>query len=92
MNGAPGSPSGDLRFSGIGTINLRLFADLGQQKALLQKAPFLKGSRVTLGLTNIFDAKIKVRDATGATPLSYQPDYIDPQGRVIRLSFRKVFL
>lgn len=92
VNGAPGSPSGDLRFSGIGTINLRLFADLGQQKGMLQKAPFLKGSRVTLGLTNIFDAKIKVRDATGATPLSYQPDYIDPQGRVIRLSFRKLFL
>jgi hypothetical protein len=33
-----------------------------------------------------------VRDANGATPLSYRPDYIDPQGRVIRLSFRKLFL
>ena len=92
VNGAPGSPTGDLSFSDIGTINLRFFADLGQQKTLLRKAPFLKGARVTLGLTNIFDAKVKVRDATGATPRSYQPDYIDPQGRLIRISFRKLFL
>ena len=92
VTGAPGSPTGDLRFSDIGKINLRFFADLGQQKTLIEKAPFLKGSRVTLGITNILDAKVKVHDANGATPLSYQPDYIDPQGRVIRLSFRKLFL
>ena len=90
--GAPGSATGNLRFSDISKINLRFFADLGQQKTLVEKAPFLKGSRVTLGITNIFDAKVKVRDANGATPLSYQPDYIDPQGRVIRVSFRKLFL
>jgi iron complex outermembrane receptor protein len=92
VTGAPGSPTGDLHFSDIGKINLRFFADLGQQKTLIEKAPFLKGARVTLGISNILDAKVKVRDANGATPLSYQPDYIDPQGRVIRLSFRKLFL
>jgi len=43
-------------------------------------------------VTNIFNAKVKVRDANGATPLSYQPDYLDPQGRVIRISLRKLFL
>jgi hypothetical protein len=90
VTGAAGSPTGDLRFSDVGKINLRFFADLGQQKTLVEKAPFLKGSRVTLGISNLFDAKVKVRDANGATPLSYQPDYIDPQGRVIRLSFRKL--
>ncbi len=90
--GAPGSPTGNLSFSDIGKINLRLFADLSQRKTLIEKAPFLKGARVTLGITNLFDAKVKVRDANGATPLSYQPDYIDPQGRTIRLSFRKLFL
>jgi len=92
VTGAPGSPTGDLHFSDIGKVNLRFFADLGQQKTLIEKAPFLKGARVTLGVVNIFDAKVKVRDANGATPLSYQPGYIDPQGRVIRLSFRKLFL
>jgi len=92
VTGTPGSPTGNLRFSDIGKINLRLFADLGQQKTLIQKAPFLKGARVTLGIANLFDAKVRVKDANGATPLSYQPDYIDPQGRAIRLSFRKLFL
>jgi hypothetical protein len=24
-------------------------------------------------------------------PLSYQPDYLDPRGRVIELEFRKMF-
>jgi outer membrane receptor protein involved in Fe transport len=92
VTGAPGSPTGDLSFSDIGKINLRLFADLSQQKTLMQEAPWLKGTRISLAVTNIFNAKVKVRDANGATPLSYQPDYLDPQGRVIRISLRKLFL
>jgi hypothetical protein len=32
-----------------------------------------------------------VRDATGATPISYQPDYLDPIGRTIRIGIRKLF-
>jgi hypothetical protein len=32
-----------------------------------------------------------VRDATGATPLSYQPAYLDPTGRQVAISFRKMF-
>jgi len=32
-----------------------------------------------------------VRDAAGAVPLNYQPSLLDPQGRAIRLSFRKLF-
>jgi hypothetical protein len=32
-----------------------------------------------------------VRDSLGVTPLSYQPGYIDPVGRAITLSVRKLF-
>jgi hypothetical protein len=32
-----------------------------------------------------------VRDETGATPISYQPDYIDPLGRSVRIGLRKLF-
>jgi len=32
-----------------------------------------------------------VRDANGVTPISYQPDYLDPTGRAVRLSIRKLF-
>jgi phosphoribosylformylglycinamidine (FGAM) synthase PurS component len=32
-----------------------------------------------------------VRNAQGVTPINYQPDLLDPQGRTIRLTVRKVF-
>jgi len=34
---------------------------------------------------------VRVRDADGVTPVSYQPDYLDPMGRTVKLSLRKVF-
>jgi iron complex outermembrane recepter protein len=53
--------------------------------------PFLKGSRLALEVDNVFDSRQRVTDATGAVPLSYQPDLIDPRGRFIGLDFRKAF-
>jgi phosphoribosylformylglycinamidine (FGAM) synthase PurS component len=32
-----------------------------------------------------------VRDAAGATPISYQPAFLDPLGRTVRISLRKLF-
>ncbi len=92
VRGGPGSATGDLTFSDIGKVNLRFFADLDQQKPLLAKLPWLKGSRVSLSLNNLFDARVQVRDATGATPVGYQPANLDPVGRTVRFSFRKLFL
>ena len=42
-------------------------------------------------VANLFDQRQKVVDATGATPLSFQPDYLDPLGRTWRIEFRKLF-
>jgi iron complex outermembrane receptor protein len=86
-----GGSSGTLRFSDLATLNLRLFANLGQQQALVSKMPFFRGSRVTLSVTNLFNSRLTVRDGTGATPVRYQPAYLDPLGRSIRISFRKLF-
>ena len=87
----PGAPStGDLSFSDLATVNLRLFANLGQQRALVRQAPFLRGTRVSLEVDNLFDSRLDVRDPAGATPISYQPALLDPLGRVIRLEFRKL--
>lgn len=86
-----GGSSGTLRFSDLATLNLRLFANLGQQQALVGKIPFFRGSRVTLSVTNLFNSRLTVRDGTGATPVRYQPAYLDPLGRSIRISFRKLF-
>lgn len=92
IEAGPGSPTGDLRFSDLTRVNLRLFADLDQQKPMIAKAPWLKGSRVSLSVTNLFDERITVRDANGVTPIGYQPANLDPVGRSIRFSFRKLFL
>ena len=62
------------------------------RKSPVAKAPWLKGSRVSLSLNNVFDARVQVRDATGATPVGYQPANLDPVGRTVRFSFRKLFL
>jgi hypothetical protein len=33
-----------------------------------------------------------VRDAAGNVPRNFQPDLLDPLGRTIKISFRKLFL
>ena len=86
-----GGTGGDLRFSSFSTINLNLFADLGQQQGLVRRFGWLRGARVFVGVTNLFDTRLRVRDETGATPISYQPDYLDPLGRTVRIGLRKVF-
>jgi hypothetical protein len=91
VQGVAGVPTGDLRFSGITTLNLRLWDNLGQQRAVLKRFPYLRGARVTLAITNLLDERVRVRDSLGVTPLAYQPGYIDPVGRAITLSVRKLF-
>ncbi len=90
--GTGGAGSGDLRFSDFATVNLRLFADLGQQPALVRKHEWLRGTRISLSVDNLFNSRLDVRDAAGNTPLSYQPAYLDPLGRSVRLQIRKMFL
>ena len=80
----------DLRFADLATVNLRLFADLGQQP-IAREHPFLRGTRVTLSVTNLLNSRQRVTDATGSTPISYQPAYLDALGRSVQLSIRKLF-
>jgi len=80
----------DLRFDDLATLNLRLFADLGQQP-IAREHPILRGTRVTFSVTNLFNSRQRVTDATGATPISYQPAYLDALGRSVQLSIRKLF-
>lgn len=72
-------------------MNLRLFADLGQRETLVRERPWLLGARVSLALNNLFDQRVDVRDSGGLVPISYQPDLLDPIGRSVRLSVRKLF-
>ncbi|QBX38446.1 TonB-dependent receptor [Brevundimonas sp. S30B] len=90
VRGAGGS-AGDLAFSELTTVNLSLFANLADQFGGVNAPAWLKGARATLGITNLFDDRQRVRDAAGSTPISYQPAYLDPIGRVVSLGLRKVF-
>ncbi len=91
VTGAIGSPTGNLLFSGLTTLNFRLWDNLGQQRPVVKRFPWLSGTRITLYVGNLLDERVQVRDAAGATPLSYQPGYLDPVGRTITLSIRKLF-
>ena len=92
VRGGPGSAVGDLSFSDLTKVSFRAFADLDQQKPLLARAPWLRGTRVSFVLANLLDARVRVRDAAGATPTGYQPANLDPVGRSVRISVRKLFL
>lgn len=85
-----GGATTDLDFSSLATVNLRLFANLGVRRELVQKYPILRGTRLTLAVNNLFDDKQTVRDANGVIPVTYQPDYLDPRGRVVQFSVRKL--
>lgn len=87
-----GGDNGDLRFSPLATVDLRLFANLGERFDLVARHPWLFGSSVRLEVDNLFNARPKVRDAFGDVPLGYQRDLLDPTGRTVTVSFRKLFL
>jgi iron complex outermembrane recepter protein len=91
VDGGTAAAPDPLRFSDLATVNLRLFADLGQRIAWVRAHPWLRGARVTLSVDNLFNERQRVTDSAGTVPLSYQPGLLDPIGRTVRLSIRKVF-
>ncbi len=88
--GTPGAPA-RLDFGGLATANFRVFANLGQRLDLVRKHPWLRGARLLLAVDNIFNGRQRVTDENGETPIGFQPAYLDPLGRTVRLSIRKQF-
>ncbi|MBV9527854.1 TonB-dependent receptor [Sphingomonas sp.] len=87
------SLTGDnLHFSPLATFNLTLFANPGDIPEVVVKHPWLRSTQVRFQVTNLFNSRPNVRDASGAVPLSYQPQLIDPLGRTVMISIRKLFL
>jgi len=82
----------NLHFSPLATFDLRLFANPGDIPEIAVKHPWFRGTQVQLKVDNVFNSRPKVHDAFGAVPLSFQPDLLDPLGRTIMISFRKLFL
>uniref|UniRef100_B0T8W5 TonB-dependent receptor plug n=1 Tax=Caulobacter sp. (strain K31) TaxID=366602 RepID=B0T8W5_CAUSK len=88
LNGA--SADKDLFFGDQSTFSLNLFADPSSRPDLVRAHPWLRGTRVQLQAQNLFDTRQDVHDRLGVTPQAYQPDYRDPIGRTVRISFRKL--
>ena len=86
-----GSPGGDLNFSDVTVVNLRLFKNFGQRGTAGWLNPWLHGTRISLNVTNLLDQHVRVRNAMGVTPLAEQAGYLDPVGRTIILGVRKRF-
>ena len=84
-----GSTIGDLTFEPLATATLRLFADLSQMPALIGKS-WTRGTRITFTVNNITGSRQRVRDANGDTPIRYQPAYLDPLGRTVGVTIRKL--
>jgi len=82
----------DLHFGSLATFDLRLFANPGDIPEVAVKHPWLRGTQVRFEVTNIFNTRPKVHSALGDPLLNYQPDLLDPLGRVIGISIRKLFL
>ena len=82
----------DLRFDDYATVDLRLFANLGERFDLVAKNRFFLGSSVRFEIKNLFNARPNVRGSDGVTPFAYQADRLEPIGRTVSISFRKLFL
>jgi len=81
----------DLRFGALLKVNARLFVDFGIMASAGKLPDVFKGTRFSIYANNVFDQVQKVTDASGATPLSYQAAYLDPNGRVLGVELRKTF-
>ncbi len=86
------SSSGDLEFSPYFDLDLRLFANLSENFDLVSKHPFFRGASLRFDVNNILNNRPKVRNEAGLTPLSYQPDLLEPIGRTVGITFRKLFI
>lgn len=77
----------DLRFSGLTLLTLYGSLDL---EGVVHR-PWSKRMSVQVTVENLLSDRIDVRARDGATPNRFQPAYLDPLGRSIRLGLRKLF-
>jgi hypothetical protein len=84
LSGAPQQ----LRFGALGTLSARAFAEADR---LFGRSALTRGTRLSLAVTNLTNAREEVRDRFGITPLAYQPAFRDALGRTIEVEVRRRF-
>ena len=83
-----GTPQTDLYFAPLLKLDLTVNAALGK---LLAHESWAHKTTLSIQLANPFNARQRVRDADGLTPNRYQPNYLDPLGRTVKVTLRKLF-
>ena len=83
-----GTPETTLYFAPLLKLDVSVHAKLGEW---LSHQSWARKTTLLIELGNPFDARQRVRDANGATPNRYQPDYLDPIGRTVKVTLRKLF-
>lgn len=89
LDGSGLAGSSDLFFDDLATFDIRVFTELGQLVG--KNEGVLKNFRVSFRVDNVFDARRRVVDNNGVTPITYQPFLIDPTGRFVGVDLRKLF-
>jgi iron complex outermembrane recepter protein len=89
QGGTAAAPT-QLNFGALTTVTVRGFVDFNPLMKVARDHPWLRGTRVSLAVRNLFNQRLDVTDPTGATPLNYQPALLDPIGRTVTLSIRKL--
>ena len=83
--------SEDLFFPDRTDVALKLFIDFSARRELVSKLPFLRRSRLSLDVDNLFDERTEAVTPEGEVLPTYQRDLVDPVGRTVKLTFRKQF-
>lgn len=79
-----------LRFRYKPILNLQIF--LNPQDRIVGNVPnSLQNLQISLRIDNAFASRPKVVDETGNTPFLFKPAFLDPLGRSVSLTARKVF-
>ncbi|UUL81414.1 TonB-dependent receptor [Sphingomonas qomolangmaensis] len=80
-------PAADLHFRPLAKLNAAVFVGLEE---LLKADAWARKMQVRIDIANLTDARQRVRDENGRTPNRLQPDVLDPVGRVVTLTLRKL--
>ena len=81
-------PASDLYFSSLFKVNVGVAISVHH---FTPKMNWTLHLQVKVDVENATDARVRVHDRNGRVPNRFQADYLDPIGRTVKLTLRKLF-
>jgi hypothetical protein len=81
-------PAADLTFSSLFKLNVNFAISVHH---FVPKEKWTRHLQVKIEIENVTNRRVHVHDRTGAVPNRFQADYLDPIGRTVKLTLRKLF-